>query len=232
MTDAYALLWWLPVGAGGHLVVHTSRWWEVLDARRRHRAPQPLFHAALDVFVGGTRYVVEMTPAWGHRAAFRGVVATGPVGSRRLGRSRLFRYEVRCWPDGVLPDRAEAVGLPVRIALTPTNAQALVGRVATVPRLTWGRDPLGIGDMWNSNSLIAWLLHGAGIDAALLAPPIGGRAPGWATGLAVARAGDEVTCAGSGRTSRGRSRSARGGASGSPSASARGSRPGSAPSRS
>jgi hypothetical protein len=41
--------------------------------------------------------------------------------------------------------------------------------------------------MWNSNSIIAWLLERAGIDAAAVAPPSGGRAPGWAAGVAVAR---------------------------------------------
>jgi hypothetical protein len=41
--DAGVVLWWLPVGAGGHVVRHTSGWWELLDAFRAHRAPQPLF---------------------------------------------------------------------------------------------------------------------------------------------------------------------------------------------
>ncbi|WP_413452372.1 hypothetical protein AA0Y32_11110 [Georgenia phoenicis] len=58
-----AELWWLPVGAGGHVVVHTSRWWERLQARREHRAPEPLLHAALEVYTDTSRYVVEMTPA-------------------------------------------------------------------------------------------------------------------------------------------------------------------------
>lgn len=52
----------------------------------------------------------------------------------------------------------------------------------------WGRDVLGVGDMWNANSLISWLLIGIGIDTAHLSPPFDGVAPGWATGLAVGRA--------------------------------------------
>jgi hypothetical protein len=40
--------------------------------------------------------------------------------------------------------------------------------------------------MWNSNSLIAWLLTRAGIDAQGLEPPTGGRAPGWRAGIDVA----------------------------------------------
>ena len=180
-------MWWLPVGAGGHLVIHTSRGWELLRARREQRPPQPLFHAALEVFVEDTRYLIEMTPAWGQRAASRGVVATGPVGLRCLGRSRLFRYEVRCWPNGILPDRIFAVDSPTTLPLTTAGAHALLDRVPTVPPHTWGRDALGVGDMWNSNSLISWLLHTSGIDATRLLPPAGGRAPGWASGIAAAQ---------------------------------------------
>ncbi|MEP7763296.1 hypothetical protein [Sanguibacter sp. 25GB23B1] len=186
MTGPHVDLWWLPVGAGGHVVIHTSRWWELLRARREHRHPRPLFHAALEAFDGDGRYVIEMTPAWGQPAGSRGVVANGPVGAQRLGRLRSFRYEVRCWEDGTIPDKDWAVGPPARFALTPDDARALLGRVATVPPLTWGRDVLDVGDMWNSNSLVSWLLHTSGIDASDLAPPHGGSAPGWRSGIAAA----------------------------------------------
>jgi hypothetical protein len=43
--------------------------------------------------------------------------------------------------------------------------------------------------MWNSNSMIAWLIATAGLPAELLRPPPGGRAPGWDAGLEVARRG-------------------------------------------
>ncbi|MFF6906281.1 hypothetical protein ACFY9Q_10110 [Streptomyces sp. NPDC012389] len=188
MTEPSAALWWLPVGAGGRVVVRTSRWWEELAARREHREPRPLFHAALDVFSDGGRHVIEMGPAWGQTSPSRGVVAAGPVGWRPLGRWRLFRYEVRCWPEGVLPDRDLAVGAPRQFALTPDGARSLLARVSTVPALTWGRDAFGSGDMWNSNSLISWLLHTSGVDATRITPPGTGRAPGWACGIAAARA--------------------------------------------
>ena len=71
--DAGAALWWLPVGAGGRVVVHTSGWWEWYRAWREHRRPAPLFHAALEVTAGDTRYVIEMAPAWGGPAGPRGV---------------------------------------------------------------------------------------------------------------------------------------------------------------
>src|SRR5215211_3800770 len=64
-TGTAIALWWLPVGAGGHVVRHTSRWWELLDAHRAHRHPQPLFHAALEVRTGESNYVIEMAPNWG-----------------------------------------------------------------------------------------------------------------------------------------------------------------------
>ncbi|MGH2589776.1 MAG: hypothetical protein ACRDGW_03145, partial [Actinomycetota bacterium] len=51
----------------------------------------------------------------------------------------------------------------------------------------WGRDELRTGDMWNSNSLISWLLLRAGVDTGQILPPSGGRAPGWDAGLVVAR---------------------------------------------
>jgi hypothetical protein len=48
-----------------------------------------------------------------------------------------------------------------------------------VPTPVWGRDELRTGDMWNSNSVIAWLVERAGLDADSRRPPLGGRAPGW-----------------------------------------------------
>lgn len=182
-------LWWLPVGAGGHLTAHTSHWWELIQARREARQPQQLFHTAIEVTLDATRYVIEMTPAWGSGTASRGVVAHGPVGSVALGWARLFRYEVRCWRDDVLPDRQYAVTSPVGLSTTAAEAAALLSRVTAVPRLTWGRDEIGAGDMWNSNSLIAWLLQTSRIDASLIVPPQGGRAPGWRAGIVAAASG-------------------------------------------
>jgi hypothetical protein len=41
--------------------------------------------------------------------------------------------------------------------------------------------------MWNSNSVIAWVIARSGIDVESINPPAGGRAPGWRAGLVVAR---------------------------------------------
>jgi hypothetical protein len=40
--------------------------------------------------------------------------------------------------------------------------------------------------MWNSNSLISWLLARTGHDVAGIELPPNGRAPGWRAGLALA----------------------------------------------
>jgi len=186
MDRAKVRLWWLPVGAGGHVVIRTSRWWELWRSLREGRRPQPLFHAALEVLDSGSRYAIEMTPAWGQGSGGRGVVATGPVGLRQLGRFRIFRYEVRCWRNGVIPDLAYAPEPPLVLNLAPSDAVALLARVPQVPSQVWGAK-MPDGDMWNSNSLIAWLLQTSGFDAAALSPPSGGRAPGWRAGIDAAR---------------------------------------------
>ena len=120
------------------------------------------------------------------------MVATGAVGSRHLGRLRLFRYEVRRWRGGTIPDLGEAVGGPRRLSREPCVARRVLGLVATVPTPVWGRDELQAGEMWNSNSLVAWLIAAAGVSTEHLRPPEGGRAPGWHAGVEVARrsAGD------------------------------------------
>jgi hypothetical protein len=59
----------------------------------------------------------------------------------------------------------------------------------SVPRPVWGRDELRAGEMWNSNSMIAWLLASAGLPTGSLRPPKEGRAPGWDAGLRVAARG-------------------------------------------
>ncbi len=184
--ESRAALLWLPVGAGSRVVPHTSRWWELIDARVHGRAPLDLYHAALEIVLRGEYYVIEMAPAWGVPPGDRGVVATGPVGARALGASRFFRYEVRCWRGGALPDRDWAVGEPIVLATQDHVIQRILDQVALVPTLVWGRSVGTTHDMWNSNSLISWLLATCGIDVASIRPPSGGRAPGWEAGLAVA----------------------------------------------
>jgi hypothetical protein len=186
-TETWIELYWLPLGAGGHFVRWNGRVYEALAARRQHRAPVPLYHSAMQIRLGDIVYAVEMGPVWNVSAPERGVVCEGPVGARRLGRFRAFRYEVRCWPGGNIPDFIEAVDGPVRITDDPARAADVLQILPRVPPLTWGRDELGTGDMWNSNSVVAGALASTGHDLSTVVPPRGGRAPGWQAGLALAR---------------------------------------------
>lgn len=180
-------LYRLPLGIGGGFVRRSGKLFEAFAARHERRTSCDLYHSALEVRLLGQLFVIEMAPAWSNRSPDRGVVREGPVGARRLGRSRMFRYEVGCWPEGHIDDLAEAVDSPCRLGHSPRTARALLRLCRQVPALTWGRDELGSGEMWNSNSLVAWLLAGTAHDMTAIAPPAGGRAPGWAAGLELAR---------------------------------------------
>jgi len=179
-------LYWLPLGAGGRFVRLNGRVFETIDAGLHRRRRCDLYHSALEVRLGADRFVIEQGPVWNNKVPERGVVCEGPVGSVWLGRSRVFRYEVRCWGDGVIPDVAEAVASPVRVSCDAAWARLVIDLVPRVPRATWGRDELRAGEMWNSNSLISWLLARSGHDIRAVAPPPHGRAPGWNAGLVIA----------------------------------------------
>lgn len=116
----------------------------------------------------------------------RGVVVEGPVGSRLLGRSPLFRYEVRRWRSGVIPGLAAGYDAPVQVSDRAEEAMRLLALVPLVPALTWGRDEARTGERWNSNSMVSWLLASSGLDMRRIGPPAGTRAPGWQAGLALA----------------------------------------------
>jgi hypothetical protein len=81
---------------------------------------------------------------------------------------------------------AEAVASPQRLSNDKTQVARLLDIVPSVPPLTWGRDELRAGDMWNSNSLISWMLARTGHDMTMIHPPEQGRAPGWHAGLVLA----------------------------------------------
>jgi hypothetical protein len=70
------------------------------------------------------------------------------------------------------------------------SARARCSRAGADSRL--GRDELGTGEMWNSNSVIATVLARSGIDAGAIQPPSQGRAPGWCAGVVVAHRHDGV----------------------------------------
>ena len=179
-------LYWLPLGAGGHSVRLNGKVFEALVAGVERRPRNDLYHSALVVCVPEGRFVIEQGPA-GRDGTACGVVAVGAVGSRYTRRFRIFRYEVRCWREGVIPDLDEAVESPRRLTSDEDTARHLLGLVPDVPTPVWGRDELGAGEMWNSNSVISWLVTRSDLDADEILPPAGGRAPGWRAGVAVAR---------------------------------------------
>ena len=184
-------LYWLPLGAGGHFVRLNGRAYEALVARMERRAVCDLYHSALQVRVPEGTFVVEQAPVSDLSGKRRGVVAEGAVGSHWAGRFRIFRYEIRLWPNGHIPDVVEAVDSPRRLSSDEDCARRVLELVAQVPTPVWGRDELGTGDMWNSNSVIAWVIARSGIDTESIRPPAGGRAPGWQAGLVIASRRDK-----------------------------------------
>jgi hypothetical protein len=185
-------LYWLPLGAGGHFVRLSGRLYEAVAARLARRPACDLYHSALEVRVPEGQFVIETTPIRAGDGPERGVVGEGAVGSRRAGRMRIFRYELRRWRNGLIPDVAEAVESPRRLTDDLERARRLLELAPQVPMPVWGRDELRAGEMWNSNSVIAWLIARSGLDAEAIQPPTGGRAPGWNAGLVVARRDDVV----------------------------------------
>jgi hypothetical protein len=183
-------LYWLPLGAGGHFVRLNGRVYEALTARFQRRPACDLYHSALQVELPEGTFVVEQTPVHDWSGEERGVVAEGAVGARWAGRFRIFRYEIRLWRGGHIPDVAEAVDSPRRLSDHEHVARRVLEVVPQVPTPVWGRDELGTGEMWNSNAVIAWVIARTGIDAESIQPPQRGRAPGWRAGVVVAQRTD------------------------------------------
>jgi hypothetical protein len=186
-------LYWLPLGAGGHFVRLNGRVYEALAARLERRPARDLYHSALQVELPEATFVIEQAPVHDWSGENRGVVAEGAVGARWAGRFRIFRYEIRLWRGGHIPDVAEAVDSPRRLSDDDACARRVLDVVRRIPTPVWGRDELGTGEMWNSNSVIAWVIARSGIAADSVQPPKNGRAPGWHAGLTVAGRGGTPT---------------------------------------
>jgi hypothetical protein len=187
-TGARLELYWIPLGAGTRVVRISGEVYEACCALSERRPRRHLYHSALVATTTDGRTVIEMAPipdALGPRS--RGVVAEGCVGTRWARRFRRFRYEIRRWPEGVIPDLSYAVASPVQIADDPVVVQRVLDLLPLVPTPVWGRDELHTGDMWNSNSVVSWALTCAGVCSRAGRPPGGGRAPGWDAGVLAAQ---------------------------------------------
>ena len=158
LTVASTELVWLPLGAGGHSVRLNGKIYEAAAAWIERRPRRCLYHSALAVVVPEGRFAIEMAPVRDADGGHRGVVVRRcrrqPV---RLARLQIFRYEIRRWRGGVIPDIDEAVGSPRLLSDDLRLARRLLELVPAVPTPVWGRDELGAGEMWNSNSLVSWL---------------------------------------------------------------------------
>jgi hypothetical protein len=141
-------LYWLPLGAGGHSVRLNGLAFEAIAARLHHRGRADLYHSALQVYVPEKQYVVDQGPAWseGSRCGVVGEGAGSAAGA--TGSSRTSQR----------PSRAHER----RLTQEPELGQRLLDLAPQVPTPVWGRDELGTGEMWNSNSTISWLLARAG----------------------------------------------------------------------
>ena len=181
-------LYWIPLGAGNRTVQLSGRTFESLAARHDRRTPCDLYHSALVATLGSDRYFIEMTPvpSPARAVADRGVVGGGAVGTRWAAPLRIFRYEIRCWRNGLIPDLQHAVDGPVELTRDEPLVRAVVDAVPSVPTPTWGRDELRAGEMWNSNSVVSWLLAVTGLALNAGEPPPHGRAPGWHAGITIA----------------------------------------------
>ena len=177
-------LYWLPLGAGGHSVRLNGKVFEYFSAALARRDRRDLYHSALIVTTEEASWTIELGP---ERRGEHGRVTGGSVGSVILGRLRLFRYEARCWRDGLIPDIEEAVASPVRLSNDSEVAARILALAPKIPTLVWGRDELGTGEMWNSNSVTSWLLERSGVETDQIRMPPNGRAPGWDAGVIVAR---------------------------------------------
>jgi hypothetical protein len=190
--DSQLDLYWIPLGAGQQVVRTSGAIYEACAAALQRRPRSPLYHSALVARVSEGSYFMEMTPvAKGQPSSHRGVVGEGAVGSPWLGRFAMFRYELRRWLDGAIPDLSHAVDSPVHVSVDETRIRRVLALMPLVPRPVWGRDELHAGEMWNSNSVISWMLSQAGLVDVAGHPPRHGRAPGWDAGVVVARRSDD-----------------------------------------
>ncbi len=208
--DVSVDLYWIPLGAGEHVVRVSGKVYEAASAFLGRRSRFDLYHSALVIDVPEGRFVIEQATVPDLHGERRGVVAGGPVGMRWLGRFRLFRYEIRRWREGRIPDIDEAIASPARLTDDVVVAKRILDVLPSIPTPVWGRDEFHTGEMWNSNSVVSWVLARGGVDVARIHPPVRGRAPGWNAGVAVATGVDEL------RPARARRRGSRSGPSAAP----------------
>ena len=93
-------LYWIPLGAGAHVVRISGKLFEAVSALVARRPRCDLYHSALVITLPEGHFMIEQAPVPDLHGERRGVVAEGPVGMRWLGRFRIFRYEIRSLARG------------------------------------------------------------------------------------------------------------------------------------
>jgi hypothetical protein len=73
-------LYWIPLGAGDHIVRVSGKLYEVLKDISERRPRTDLYHAALEITLPGDRFIIESAPIPDLRGSERGVVAEGRSG--------------------------------------------------------------------------------------------------------------------------------------------------------
>ena len=179
VTAAAVELYWIPLGAGGHCVRFNGRIFEALDAARR--AP-----SALRPLPRGARRPARR-PALHDRARRRRRTPTRRAAASSAPAPSAAATSAGCACFATRFAAGEADRSPTwttrsagrcRLTTDPGVARRLLDLVAAVPRPVWGRDELDAGEMWNSNSVIAWLVATAGLPADELEPAAAGQGAG------------------------------------------------------
>jgi len=164
-------LYWILLGAEAHVVRISGRLFEAATALVARRPRCDLYHSALVISAPEGQFVIEQAPIPDLHGERRGVVAEGPVGMRWLRRFRVFRYEIRRWRGGSIPDINQAIGNPVRVTDDVEVAERILETLPSIPTPVWGRDELGAGEMWNSNSVVSWVQARSGASIETIHPP-------------------------------------------------------------
>ena len=184
--EASVDLYWLPLGAGGHSVRLNGKIFEAVVAGLERRSRRDLYHSALIVGVPEGRFAIERRPC-GAATAERGVVSGGAVGSCWAGPLPDLPLRAAPLAKRVIPDVAEAVESPQRLTTDARSRSASSTSCRRCRHPCGAVTNCGAGEMWNSNSVISWLIARCGLEVEPISPPVGGRAPGWRAGIVVAR---------------------------------------------
>lgn len=89
-------LYWIPLGAGGHLVRFNGIVLEAISSMIQRRPRRDIYHTALAIRTPSGPYTVEMTPVPNRRSWERGIVAQGSVGTRWAGRGTIVLTRSGC----------------------------------------------------------------------------------------------------------------------------------------